>query len=90
MQGEGWLRGQASWLGLKHHGEQIGKGAQHRPLAPGPPQGRRVSPLALVERGALALMALPLGLIAGVITARTRCLWGAVLLHLLLNPERHR
>lgn len=43
-----------------------------------------VAPLALAERGALALMALPLGFIAAVITARTRCFWGAVLLHLLL------
>lgn len=43
-----------------------------------------VAPLALAERGALALMAMPLGLMAAVITARTRCLWGAVLLHGLL------
>jgi membrane protease YdiL (CAAX protease family) len=43
-----------------------------------------VAPLALAERGLLALMALPLGLIAALLTLRTRCLWGAVLLHLLL------
>ena len=43
-----------------------------------------VAPLALAERGALALMALPLGLIAAWLTWRTRCLWGAVLFHLLL------
>ena len=43
-----------------------------------------VAPLALAERGALALMALPLGLITALLTWRTRCLWGAVLLHGLL------
>lgn len=43
-----------------------------------------VAPLALSERAALALMALPLGLIAALLTWRTRCLWGAVLLHGLL------
>ncbi len=43
-----------------------------------------VAPLALSERGALALMALPLGLIAALLTHRTRNLWGAVLLHGLL------
>ena len=43
-----------------------------------------VAPLALSERAELALMALPLGLIAAVLTWRTRCLWGAVLLHGML------
>jgi membrane protease YdiL (CAAX protease family) len=43
-----------------------------------------VAPLALVERGMLALMALPLGLMSAVLTVRTRVLWGAVLLHLLV------
>lgn len=43
-----------------------------------------VAPLALAERGALALMALPLGVIAALLTERTRNLWGAVLLHGLL------
>ena len=43
-----------------------------------------VAPLALAERGALALMALPLGLVAAILTTQTRCLWGAVLFHLLL------
>jgi uncharacterized protein len=43
-----------------------------------------VAPLALVERGMLALMALPLGLMSAVLTARTRVLWGGVLLHLLV------
>jgi membrane protease YdiL (CAAX protease family) len=43
-----------------------------------------VAPLALVERCLLALMALPLGLIAARLTLRTRCLWGAALLHLLV------
>lgn len=38
-----------------------------------------VAPLALAERGALALMALPLGWAAALLTARTRCLWGGVL-----------
>jgi len=43
-----------------------------------------VAPLAFVERGMLALMALPLGLMGAVLTARTRVLWGSVLLHLLV------
>jgi membrane protease YdiL (CAAX protease family) len=43
-----------------------------------------VAPLALVERGMLALMALPLGLMSAVLTVRTRVLWGAALLHLLV------
>jgi membrane protease YdiL (CAAX protease family) len=43
-----------------------------------------VAPLALAERGMLALMALPLGLMSAVLTVRTRVLWGAVLLHLLV------
>ncbi|KMM17644.1 CPBP family intramembrane glutamic endopeptidase [Synechococcus sp. GFB01] len=43
-----------------------------------------VAPLALAERGLLALMALPLGLVTAVLTVRTRCLWGGALLHLLL------
>lgn len=43
-----------------------------------------VAPLALAERGGLALMALPLGVIAALLTERTRNLWGAVLLHGLL------
>lgn len=43
-----------------------------------------VAPLALAERGALVLMALPLGVIAALLTERTRNLWGAVLLHGLL------
>jgi hypothetical protein len=43
-----------------------------------------VAPLALVERGMLALMALPLGLMGALLTARTRVLWGGVLLHLLV------
>lgn len=43
-----------------------------------------VAPLALVERVELALMALPLGMVAATLTAATRCLWGAALLHLLL------
>lgn len=43
-----------------------------------------VAPLVLAERGMLAGMAVPLGLIAALLTLRTRCLWGAVLFHLLL------
>jgi membrane protease YdiL (CAAX protease family) len=43
-----------------------------------------VAPLALVERGMLAVMALPLGLMSAVLTTRTRVLWGGVLLHLLV------
>jgi membrane protease YdiL (CAAX protease family) len=43
-----------------------------------------VAPLPLAERGLLALMALPLGLLTAVLTVRTRCLWGGALLHLLL------
>jgi membrane protease YdiL (CAAX protease family) len=43
-----------------------------------------VAPLALGERGMLALMALPLGLMSAVLTARTRVIWGGVLLHLLV------
>jgi membrane protease YdiL (CAAX protease family) len=43
-----------------------------------------VTPLALVERGMLALMALPLGLLSAALTVRTRVLWGGVLLHLLV------
>lgn len=43
-----------------------------------------VTPLPLAERGGLALMALPLGVLTGLLSERTRCLWGAVLLHLLL------
>lgn len=44
-----------------------------------------VAPLALPERFMLALMALPLGLIAAVLTMRTRILWGGVALHLLVS-----
>jgi membrane protease YdiL (CAAX protease family) len=43
-----------------------------------------VAPLVVVERGMLALMALPLGLVSAVLTVRTRVLWGGVLLHLLV------
>lgn len=43
-----------------------------------------VAPLGLAERGALGLMALPLGVVGAVLTTRTRSLWGAALLHLLL------
>lgn len=43
-----------------------------------------VAPLALAERGQLALMALPLGLITALLTLRSRSLWGGALLHLLL------
>ncbi len=42
-----------------------------------------VAPVGLLERGMMALMGLPLGIINGFLTLKTQNLWGGVLIHLL-------
>jgi len=40
-----------------------------------------VAPVGLFERGMMAMMALPIGLIGGYLVANTRNVWGSVLIH---------
>jgi membrane protease YdiL (CAAX protease family) len=42
-----------------------------------------VAPVGLLERGMMALMGLPLGIINGFLTIKTQNLWGGALIHLL-------
>lgn len=42
-----------------------------------------VAPVGLMERGMMALMGLPLGIINGFLTIKTQNLWGGALIHLL-------
>lgn len=42
-----------------------------------------VAPVGWVERGLMAGMALPIGIVGGYLTAKTRNVWGAVAIHML-------
>ncbi len=42
-----------------------------------------VAPVAMMERAMMAMMALPIGIVGGLIVMSTRNVWGAVLLHMI-------
>lgn len=42
-----------------------------------------VAPVAMMERAMMAMMALPIGIVGGLIVMKTRNVWGAVLLHMI-------
>lgn len=42
-----------------------------------------VAPVGMLERGMMAMMALPIGIVGGYIVAKTRNVWGAVALHMI-------